>query len=230
MIQFNLLPDVKLEYIKARRTKRFALFVASSIAGTLLTVTVLLFMVVNVFQGKHLSDLNRDIKRDSTALQQTPDINKILTIQSQLASLPALHNNKPVASRLFNYLTELTPAKLSIAELDVDFDQTTMSFTGGADALSTINKFVDTLKFTTYKVGQDPLETRAFSNVVLTTFGRDDKGATYQVDLKFDPAVFDTAKAIKLVVPRIITTRSETEKPSDLFQSGGSSQESNVRQ
>ncbi|MBI1856807.1 hypothetical protein HY003_00735 [Candidatus Saccharibacteria bacterium] len=230
MIQFNLLPDVKLDYIKAKRIKRFVILISITIAGALLAIMVLLFLAVNVFQKGHLDDLNVDIKKYSTELKSTQDLSKILTIQNQLNKLnkhdntPGLHDKKPVASRLFPYLSQMLPDKLSIANLDVDFEVQTMSFTGGADSLSTINKFVDTLKFTTYKIDKEPNEIKAFSSVVLTNFGRDDAAATYQIDLKFDLLIFDSSKEISILVPKIITTRSETEKPVDLFQSTGSEQ------
>lgn len=229
MIQFNLLPDVKLEHIKAERSKRVVILAAVGVSGTLLGIVVLLFIAVNGVQAKYLSDLSSDIKRDSQTLQDTPDLTKVLTIQNQLNKLPELHNGKPVVSRLFGYLSQITPNQLSIASLDVDFDQSTLSFQGGADAISTINKFVDTLKFTQYRDTQastDPAnDVQAFSDVVLSSFGRDEQGATYQIQVKFDSAIFDSSKRVELIVPNIITTRSETEKPKALFQPGGANQE-----
>lgn len=232
MIQFNLLPDVKLKYVKARRTKRLVILAAAGISVSVLAVMVLLFLVVNVFQKKHLNDLNKDIASYSNELKGVKDIDKVLTIQNQLNNLsmnngaPGLHDKKPVVSRLFPYLSQMLPDKLSLATLDVNFEAQTISFNGGADSLSTINKFVDTLKFTTYKSGTDKeaSETKAFSNIVLTSFGRDDLAATYQIDLKFDPLIFDSSKTINMIVPKIITTRSETEKPIELFQSTGINQ------
>lgn len=217
MIQFNLLPDVKLEYIKTRRTKRLIMLIASVVTGVSLTVMILLLTVVNGFQKTHLNNLSRDIKRDSDAIQQTEDLEKILTIQSQLTSLPALHEQKPVASRLFAYVSQVTPVNTSIARLNINFTDQTISLTGAADSLGTVNKFVDTLKFTEFKSGD--VQERAFFDVVLSSFGRDIRGASYTINLKFKPAIFESANAVELVVPNIITTRSQTEKPEEaLFQ------------
>lgn len=224
MIQFNLLPDVKLEHIKAKRIKRFVILLSTGASGTLLAITILLFLVVNVFQQKHLSDLNNDIKKYSAELKGTPDINKVLTVQNQLNNLPTLHDSKPVATRIFGYLSQVTPDQLSVASVDLNFETQVVNIKGGADALSTINKFVDTLKFTDYTIENESVTAKAFKEVVLTNFGKDDAGATYTVDFKFDPLIFDSSKVIKLVVPKIVTTRSETEKPTDLFQPGGSGQ------
>src|SRR5690349_3135220 len=115
MIQFNLLPDVKLQYIKARRTKRAVMVMSVLVGGTALTIMVLLFLVVNVFQKKHLNDVNKDIKSYTNQLQQTPNLSKILTVQNQLQSLPDLFNKKPSVGRLFTYITQTTPSDITIS-------------------------------------------------------------------------------------------------------------------
>lgn len=218
MIQFNLLPDVKIDYIKSQRSKRTVFLIAGAVGSASLALFVALFVLTNFIQTKHLNDLSHDIKQDSAKLQSTQDISKILTIQNQLASLPALDAQKPVASRLFGYLAQVIPNKASLAKLNVDFGAHTMTFTGSADSLETVNKFVDTLKFTQYQKKGDDNKVSAFSQVVLTTFGRDDKGASYTINLQFDPAIFDVTNDVVLIVPNQVTTRSETEKPDALFQ------------
>lgn len=218
MIQFNLLPDVKQEFIKVRRTKRNAIVVAAIVTATALTILIILVLVVDVAQKKHLSDLNADIKKYSAQLQSTPDLNKILTVQNQLNSLTALHSQKPVASRLPDYLAKITPAQVSVTKLHIDFTANSIDITGEADSLSTVNKYVDTLKFTTFTTDTDTKAKPAFSDVVLSSFSRGDKSTNYNLTLKFDPAIFNDQNVIALTVPKIITTRSETEKPSDLFQ------------
>lgn len=219
MIQFNLLPDIKIAYIKARRTKRVVLLTSSLVAGTSLAVLVILFLVVNGVQKTHLKNLSSDIATDSATLQNTPGLNEVLTIQNQLSSLPGLHDEKPVASRLFSYIAQTTPNDLKMNKFEIDFSEMTVKVTGEADTLDTVNQFVDTLKFTTYKANAEAEESLpAFSEVVLKSFGRSDKGASYEVTFLFDPTIFDNASSTVLTVPKIITTRSETERPADLFQ------------
>jgi Tfp pilus assembly protein PilN len=217
MIQFNLLPAVKREYVQTQHTKRLVILSASVVAAVSLLVLILLFVGVQIVQKKHSKDLSADIKEQSSKLEGVNDLNKILTIQNQMASLPELHDKKPVASRLFNYLKQVTPANVSIATVNVDFDAHTLTITGSADAISTVNKYVDTLKFTTYKTS-DNTGTNAFSAVVLAGFGTDDKGASYNLRLNFDEKIFNSASEIVLTVPSKVTTRSQTEKPDSLFQ------------
>lgn len=218
MIQFNLLPDVKVEYLKARRSQRLVYLGATVLAGVALAIFVSLFLIVNVAQKKHLSDLNADIKQDTAELQAIPNIGKILTVQNQLTSLTALHQEDPATPRLFDYLGQVTPAQVTISTVEADFTANTINITGNANALSTVNQFVDTLKFTTYTTNENSTPQKAFSEVVLASFTKSEKEATYQISFKFDPTIFNNTLEVKLSVPKIISTRSETEKPADLFK------------
>lgn len=224
MIQFNLLPDIKQQYIKSARLKRTALVVSFLVAASSLFIFIILFLSVHVFQQARIRGINSSIAENTKTLKDTPDLNKVLTIQNQLTSLPNLHEQKPVTSRIFGYLTQVTPASVTIGKVDLDFEAKTMSFGGVTDSISTVNKFVDTLKFTTYTEkqadGTSPTDStkKPFSAVVLNSFARSDKETTYQISLTFDSAIFDSTKNVALVVPKIISTRSETEKPTELFK------------
>lgn len=224
MIQFNLLPDVKQEYMKAKRQKHSVIVISVLAAAVSLFIFIMLFLTVNVFQKKHLSDLSNDITDRTKSLKANTDLDKVLTVQNQLNSLPALHDAKPVTSRLFGYLTQITPAQVSIGNIALDYEAKTMALSGTADSISTINKFVDTLKFTTYTeaVGSEAAvagTSKPFTSVVLSSFSKSEKEATYQISFVFEPTIFDSSKTIALVVPKLITTRSETEKPKlELFK------------
>ncbi|MDQ5972477.1 MAG: hypothetical protein QG553_636 [Patescibacteria group bacterium] len=219
MIQFNLLPDVKLEFIKARRSKHMVLLVAAAVTAASLLIFLGLFLVVNVLQTKRISDLDKDIKKNTATLKAVPDLDKILTVQNQLGSLTALHEQKPTTSRLVDYLGQMTPATATISDIKLDLSTNSLVITGNADALSTVNKYVDTLKFTTYTVDGSSESKPAFSEVVLSGFStNEEKKVSYEIKAIFDPVIFDGTKQVVLVVPKIISTRSETAKPADLFQ------------
>lgn len=223
MIQLNLLPDVKLQYLKVRRMQRLVVSVSMLLIIASLFIFVLLIGTVDVFQKKSLSDLNHDISTYKSQLQNTPNLNKILTVQNQLQVLTSLHDQKPAATRLFGYLQQLTPADASISQFNIDYTQNTVSITGDANSLDVVNAFTDTLKFTTYKKS-DGTSANAFSAVVLSQFSRNSSGATYTITASFDPAIFDSANNVTLTVPNIISTRSIVEQPTDLFQSNTSGQ------
>lgn len=218
MIQFNLLPDVKLDYIKTQRTKRTVMLATISITALAVFIFILLFLIVNVFQKQHLKNLKDDIENKTSELKSVPDLDKVLTVQNQLNALPGLHEKKPATSRLTDYLVQLTPSSAKITDVNVDFDASTMIINGSADNIESINQFVDILKFTNYKEGET--SDKAFSEVVLTNFGiQGTAGRTsYGVTFKFNPIIFDNTRNIALVVPNIVSTRSVVEKPTDLFE------------
>lgn len=219
MIQFNLLPDIKQQYLKAQRQKHLVSFVSTLATLAAIAIFVVLLLVVQVWQKKSISDLNGDIKKYSNELSSTDDLNKILTVQNQLKSLPTLHDQKAVASRMFDYTTQLTPAKATISKLNLDFAANTISITGSADSLATVNTYVDTLKFTKYTTNGDNQQTgNAFSSVVLSTFGRTGNDTTYTITASFDPLIFSQEQSATLTVPKITTSRSATEQPTDLFK------------
>lgn len=218
MIELNLLPDVKMQYVRSRRMKHTIVLICLLASAAAIFVLVVMFLVVNVAQKTHLSNVNKDIDTNTKKLQSITDLDKILTIQNQLNSLPELHDSKPVTSRVFTYVGQIVPAKITIAKLNLDFTLHTISFDGSTDTLNTINTFVDTLKFTTYKIEGGTDTPKAFSNVVLTSFSRSDTGADFTISANFSEAIFESANNVALTVPQQVTTRSETEKPTDLFK------------
>lgn len=224
MIQFNLLPDIKIQYLKAKRQKHMVVLGSVIAIFVSLTIFVMLLTVVYGLQKKNLSDLSGDIKTASEELKGTKDLTKILTVQNQLKALPGLHDQKVVASRLFDYLSQTTPASASIAKLNVDYELSTMSISGSADQLTTVNTYTDILKFTKYATKTDKTQKNAFTDVVLSAFSRDSENTTYTITLKFDPMIFAGAHDVKLTVPEIISTRSEVDKPTALFQQNGNGQ------
>lgn len=219
MVQFNLLPDIKIQYMRARRQKQFVVMVSTITIIVSIAVLALLISFVFGVQKKSLTDLSRDINVASEELEGTKDLTKMLTVQNQLKVLPGLHADKAVVSRIFGYITQSTPSAASISRLNVDFAMQTITLSGSADTLETVNTFADTLKFTTYHTKKAPKdEVSAFSSVVLASFGRDSKGASYTITLKFDPVIFSGSEEVTLTVPSKITTRSQTEQPAALFQ------------
>ncbi|MDL2363554.1 MAG: PilN domain-containing protein [Patescibacteria group bacterium] len=224
MIELNLLPDIKLEYIRAQRERRLVISIAALVTIAAIAMVVLMFSIGQV-QKKHLSDLNDDIKTKSAKLKSQPQIGKILTVQNQLDSLTALHDAKPATDRIFDYLNELTPSEVSLATLDTNLVDQTMTITGAANTFSDVNKYVDTLKFTEFTTATMTEKTKAFSAVVLTNFGVSDsttasaRPVSYTLTFKYDPILVKVTEKVTLKVPNKITTRSELGQPTGLFES-----------
>jgi Tfp pilus assembly protein PilN len=230
MMQLNLLPDVKLEYLKAERTRR--LFMAGSVIVTAAAVALLvLVFLVTAYQKHTLSNVVKDVSAKTKTLKSEPGLNSVLTVQSQLQSVNSLHAKKPNASQLFSYLNELTPQQVAITALTADFTKGTLTITGTTDALSSVNQFIDTLKFTKYSAGAHTPNLPAFNGVVLSNFSLDDTTpppASYTITTNFDPTIFNITKNVSLIIPTQVTTRSDLEHPGQLFVPGKTSQSGSV--
>jgi len=227
-VQFNLLPDVKADYISAQRTRNTVITISGLVAALSLGIFVLLFFTVNVLQKKQLSDADKKTSEVSAQIDKIENLSQILTVQNQLATLPKLHQQKHISSRIFTYLPEVTPANVNIGRLSLDFGQNTMVIDGRADSQRTVNTFIDTLKFTTYTVGSDKTAKAAFPTVVLTSFGGGGGSVGYTLNIKFDPVLFqnnltdgqDKPIAPVLNVPSLTTTRSVLDDPSNFLFNG----------
>lgn len=222
MIELNLLPDIKLTYIKTRRTKRLVTSVAFLVGAAALIIFIFLLVYVDVVQKSKINTLNTKIDSTKSQLVGNSSLNKVLTIQKQLQTLPVIESQLPVTSRLYGYLAELIPTSLTVSSLQVSFTLNTATLSGNAKDIASVNQFVDTLKFSTFSDAQSK-STPAFSNVVLSSFSLSSSTGTtsqasYSVTLAFNPKIFSPTENIQLTVPSITTTRSIVNQPTDLFK------------
>jgi Tfp pilus assembly protein PilN len=216
MVQFNLLPDIKIQYLRANRQKHTVVLVSTLVTVAAVAILAILLVIVFGLQKKNIADLNKDIKTTSSELQNTKDLNKILTVQNQLKALPKLHDDKPVATRLFAYLGQATPPNANNNRVLTDFTQHTISISGTSDTLSTVNVYIDRLKATTYRTTDtannspsDSSDTQAFSDVTLSAFGRDNTSTTYTITMNFDPVIFSEASDVTFTIGQSKTNTTE---------------------
>ena len=244
MIQLNLLPDIKKEYIKAQRTKRTIITIAFIASGISVAIVFLLFTAVYVVQNQALANINKEVEENIAKLQGIEELDKILTIQNQLSALPQLHEEKPQSERLFEYLSiatpntvELTESTLSYTgegiEADVDFEDEgdgeggsgSIEVTGVANDFKSLNTFVDSLKFATYKAyekdnDEEPTKNNAFGAVVISSSdksnaeGEDGGKIDFTVVFTFSSDIFDNKyEKVELTVPNITSSVSSQERP-----------------
>lgn len=145
MIHLNLLPDVKREFLKTQqvRVKVISGAFVISIAAIAITITAALWVYgAQALQQKLLTD---SIKENDKKLREVKDIDKYVTIQHQLSAITALHDDKNLYSRLFDYLpalnsgVKLSGAVLSDTEHSLTLDGQTADY-------RTLTVFRDTLK------------------------------------------------------------------------------------
>jgi Tfp pilus assembly protein PilN len=211
MIQFNLLPDVKKEYIKAKRTKRMIITISVMASATALVIVFLLFSYAQIAQKKSINDLTKDIEKEVAKTKSVQGLDEILTIQNQLNTIPGLFESKPESSRIIDYVKQVIPKGVFINELKVDVVNSTWEISGESSSLTLINTFADTLKFATYNSAETK-DGIAFTNIITDSFRNTEK-SSYTIKLQYDPLLLDNTQEIVLVVPNTITTRSVTGQP-----------------
>lgn len=214
LVQFNLLPDVKLKYVKAQRTRRLVTFIATVVGIVSLTVLLFLLFLVKFAQVRYIDNINQSISKNSQELKSVKDIEKMLTVQKQLNTLTSLHESKPVSSRVFTYLSQTTPAQASLNKLTLDYNLGTLTIGGTAPSFDVVQVYTNTLKSAEYTTESKPGTTsKAFSEVVLSNFSRNEQSAVFTITTKFAPELFDTNQKVEL---KVKTT--DQSSPDQLFK------------
>lgn len=225
MIQINLLPDIKLQYLKSQRIKRLFILISILAAAGFAAIAVLVGLWVGA-QRLHLNGVQADIDQTAQQLKEESDLSKIVTIQKQLDRLPELHGSKLAMQRLFGYISEVVPNEVSLNSLQLDArDQFSVELRGRATDTRTVNVFVDSIKNAVFRHGDgEQTEIKPFSNVRVQTYGLEETGgadskAAFTILLTFNPIIFDNTVANPLLtVPSITSSPSVTERPGNLFE------------
>jgi len=226
-VQFNLLPDVKLDYIRTEHLRKTVMSSAVIVSAVALAIFILLLFTVDVVQKQQMKSADAKVVEASKKLQSVPNISDVLTVQNQLNSLVALHQSKHIDSRIFDYLSQATPVNVSITKLDLDTASNTLSITGTADSHQTVNAFIDTLKLTTYTIGSSTAK-NAFPSVIESSFSISTGNASFSLNIEFDPQLFSNnlidssgkPQSPKLTVPSSASARAQTGTSDQLFKGG----------
>lgn len=234
MIQLNLLPDVKKEYLRAQSARRKT--ITLSIFATIIVVglTAVVAFYVYAVQNGIMYLQTQDIKGKASQLSAVKDIDKYLTIQNQLEQLSDLHGNKNDFSRLLDFLPKLNPApprNVALTNLDVNTEESTLTFKGRVSDYSALATFRDTLAnaMLTYQTGgidhqasklfattdgKKPVEITAASYEKTSTTA----GVTFTIVARYDPEAFKQQNVnVQVTVPNKETTGSVVGTPQAIF-------------
>jgi Tfp pilus assembly protein PilN len=135
MIEINLIPDVKQEFIRAQKV-RSQVITGAILVGivSIAVVAVLAFYIFAVQTARNfLAD--QSIKSGSEKLMEVEDLSKTLTIQNQLTKISSLNSDKKVDSRVFDLLTAIIPRSpndIQISDLTIDSSTNTITVNGQA--------------------------------------------------------------------------------------------------
>lgn len=228
MIELNLLPDLKKDYLRSQKQRNrvvsFSILVMIVAAG----LVVLSAFYTYGFQTVQLALVNGEIKDKSEKLKNTEDISKYLTIQNQLNAIDGLHETKPRYSRFMEFLPVLNPGapnNVQLTSLQVDEEGKTVTFTGNAPTYESLGVFKATLENAevSYKSGDDTQKEKLFTNVAIensgistTSGGAKTTAFTIRANYSEQATKFD-ASNVQVTVPNIAPNAQDT----PVFRQGG---------
>lgn len=154
MIQVNLVPDVKLELIRAQRHRNWVVSVAVISMLASVAIVVILGLVIGG-QALASGSVSKKIETADRKFQGMEDVDKTVTIQNQLASIQSTHDQKAMTSRIFDLLAEAsakgTDNSVSLTSFSVDTISKTVSLlaqtdTRGFEAAEVFRKNIDNMQ------------------------------------------------------------------------------------
>ena len=164
MIQINLLPDIKIVYLKIRRL-RIIVFLVAMFVITICTIALLLLGVTTLVQQKkdilnHQEKINAYVKNFNGENGQ--DVRKYLSIQSKFQSLSQLKENKIDANRIWSNglfgggeRSFLPPRYLKNVETyDFNFDTGEFTIVGAVEESGDDVNFRDYFLYAYYEIKQ----------------------------------------------------------------------------
>jgi hypothetical protein len=239
VIQLNLLPDVKKEFLSAQRMRNIVISVCIFVGGGAIAALLILSAVLGgQLIQKNL--LNSDIDKDAAAIktaESKQQLNEYLTVQSQLSQIDTLKSESPILSRLMDYLKQINPSapnsvSLSSVRLDTGSDpngdgSSSITMEGRTGSYATLNVFKNTLERTTIKYtksgDKEPTSEPLFSSVTVrdAALGDDSNGdgaVSFTVVLAYNEAAFASDSTdISLTTPKETISDASENAPKTVF-------------
>lgn len=235
MIEVNLIPDVKLELLKARRQHK--LVISASIAVAIISVGLVVLMSVFTFGGQALADNLAQSRIDDKTkeLKGVEDLSQTLTLQAQLNKLTEVQGDKNISSRLFDILSVVVPSgdnAVKITRLNFKSEENTIELEAeAANGYEAMEVFKKTLAETTFHYNEDD-EAAEPENIATgisegeRTYGEDSNGKRilrFTLSFTYPDKLFDaTITDGKVVAPnQQRATDSSQGIPESIFSNGG---------
>lgn len=190
MVQVNLVPDVKLELIRAQRHRNIVISSAIIIMAASIGVVVLLGITFGA-QLVYEKTVTDSIYKQHDKFVNKPDIKKTVTIQNQLKSIQETHEQKAMTSRIFALISEAsvkdTDNSVSLNSFTIDTTAKTISLVAqtdkrGFDAAEVFRKNIEAMKIYYQDANSDTVPNEFKANPI-TTLGKDDKSETIASDV-----------------------------------------------
>lgn len=230
MIEINLIPDVKREFIHAQKMRNVAIATSILIGAIAAGVVIVLGLLLGA-QALHESIARGQVKDQFKQLQSIDNIDNVLTIQNQLSKISSINDKKTIDSRLFDVLAAISPSapndiKISNVQLNPADKMLTIegSAANGFAATETFRKTILNTKLESMADGQTttvPLSEEVTMGE--TSYGEGADGSKvlrFTLSFVYPDGLFDnTLKSLRIITPTsaIDVTDSRTRVPESLF-------------
>lgn len=230
MIQINLIPDIKREFLHAQQMRRVAITI-SILVGLIAAGIVVLLGIILGGQELLITKSQNDIKKNYTSLKNVDNVDNVLTLQNQLSQLNGIYSKHSTDSRVFDLLSAVNPpAPNNVTYSTIKVDPTTSTITvegsapNGYAATETFRKTILNTKIESNDSGQ-MTTTPLTSEVTIsdTSYGQSADGSQvlrFTVSFVYASGLLD----YQMKSPRIVTptgsldvTDSTTRVPDSLF-------------
>lgn len=235
MIEVNLIPDVKLELLKARRQQKMV--ISGSILIAIASVGLIVFMSLFTFGGQAFAEKIADdsIKDRTEELKSIDDLSQTLTLQAQLSQLLSSQKDKNISSRLFDILSVVVPTgdnAVNVTRLGFSAEDKTIEIEAQAkNGYEAVEVFKKTLAQTTFHYSQDdkaaePVDIATGISEGERTYGQDGNGQRilrFKISFTYADELFDsTITDGRVVAPNQQRATDSTQGvPKSLFSEGG---------
>lgn len=230
MIEINLLPDVKQEFIRAQRLRNTVISISILVGLAAVGIVLLLgsFLGTQVIRDKLAGDA---IDKEFKKLSEVDDISKIVTIKNRLAKISDINQNRSISSRIFDVLTAINPQEpndVKMSSVTYDPEDRTISVEGSAKngyaATDVFKKTILNTKFE-YVDGEKTETVPLTSDVTIsnTSYGEDNTGARvlrFSLSFKYYKDLFSNEiNNARIISPtgKIDVTDSRVRVPDSLF-------------
>lgn len=230
MIEVNLIPDVKREYLKTRSIRNLVISMSVMVG---IGVVGLVAVLGLVFGGQLVAESIQDnsIKEEGQKLTAIPDLNKTVTIQQQLNVIDSLHSKKSINSRLFDVMTAINPPapnniRFSVVKLNPE-DKSIRIEGSAENSYAALAVFKKTITNTIVQSGDssDEVKSPLAENIISgdTSFGENSEGRRvlrFELTFNYPSELFEPSKGrVSVIAPtgRIDVTDSKLGVPGSLF-------------
>lgn len=195
MVQINLLPDIKKQYIKSQQIKHTVIVASVLISVVAFTIAALLFAYVRIVQPQHRANLQTDIDAAVSRQKEFPDAAKLVTIQNALKQIGQLQNSRSITSRSFAYVASVTPLDITYRSINYDSVSGLMTLTGTAKDTDITNELANNIKSATYtyqennqEVTGKPFTSSRFSSPISKS--EEDGTVAFTMEIGIAPELF----------------------------------------